>query len=108
MLSPEFIQKMKSKLEIEQAEVEKKIADLLKPEEALDNPDNEDLAQEATDDYLEESVMAVHKNVLEKINDALLRVKDGTYGRCLECGAKISEENLEKEPWAEHCTVCRR
>lgn len=108
MLNQEFIAKMAEKLEEEKAKIEQKIADLTKPEEPMDNPDNEELAQDAEEDILEESLLSVHKNILEKINDALYRTKDGTYGRCIECGAVISEEDLEKEPWAEHCRACRR
>ena len=108
MLDQEFIQKMKARLEKEKAAAEQKIADLEKPEEPMDNPDNEELAQDAEEDILEHSLLNVHKEVLERIEDALLRIQDGTYGRCVECGAIINPEDLEKEPWTEHCRQCRR
>jgi DnaK suppressor protein len=107
MLSQEFIQKMKLKLEEEKANVEKEIVDLKKPEEsASDNLNAEDIAQEATEDIVNESLTAIHKNILEKIDDALYRINDATYGRCLLCGKEVSEADLEKEPWAEHCEIC--
>jgi DnaK suppressor protein len=108
MLSQDFINKMQSRLLEEKAQVEAKIADLKKPEEPMDNPDIEDLSNDATEDILEEQLLAIHKNILTKIEDALLRIKDGTYGRCMICGAEISEEDLEKEPWAEHCRSCKK
>lgn len=108
MLSQEFLQKMKARLEDEQAAVENKIKELQAPEEALENPDEDDLGNDAQDDILSESLISVHKEILEKIEDALLRIKGGTYGVCLRCGASISEEALEAEPWAEHCSVCGR
>jgi DnaK suppressor protein len=108
MLNQEFIQKMKTRLEEEKAQVKKKMADLTKPEEPMDNPDNEEIAQDAEEDILEQSLLNVHKNILEKINDALYRIQDNTYGRCILCGAEISTEDLEKEPWAEHCRACRK
>jgi DnaK suppressor protein len=73
----------------------------------LDNPSQEDIAQDAAEDILEERLLNIHEDILEKINNALNRIKDKTYGRCIECGAEIKEEDLAKEPWAEHCEVCR-
>lgn len=108
MLDQEFINKMKARLEEEKAAVEKKIADLTRPEEPLDNPDNEELAQDAEEDILEQSLLNVHRDILEKINDAILRIQGDTYGRCIMCGAEITKEDLEKEPWADHCRVCKK
>lgn len=93
-------------MENEKAEVEKKISDLTRPEEQMDNPDMDDIAQDASEDYLEESLLHVHKQVLEKINEALDRIQQGSYGVCLACGAEITEAELELEPWAEHCSKC--
>jgi len=107
MLSQEFIQKMQRRLEEEKLKVEDKIAELTKPEEPVDNPNAEDLAQDATQDILEESLLSVHRDILEKIENAIARIKDGTYGKCLACGTKVSEEVLEKEPWVEHCQSCK-
>ncbi len=108
MLSQEFINKMQARLLEERERVEAEIKKLKTPEEPMDNPDIEDLSNDATEDLLEEQLLAVHKNILAKIDDALLRIKDGTYGRCLICGAEISEEDLAKEPWAEHCRSCKK
>ena len=107
MLSQEFIQKMKLKLEAEKKVVEQKIKRLKKPEPPMDNPDVEDIANDATEDILEEKLLDVHEDILEKINIALTRIKDNAYGRCVQCGAEIKEEDLIKEPWAEHCGVCK-
>lgn len=108
MLSQNFIEKMKARLLEEKTQVEAKIADLRKPEEPMDNPDIEDLSDDATEDLLQEQLLSVHKKIAEQIEDALLRIKDGTYGRCMICGAEIGEEDLEKEPWAEHCRGCKK
>jgi len=106
MLSQDFIQKMKTKLKEERKAVAKKNLKLKKPEVDEDNPDFDDLGHDATDDILEESLLSVHEGILEKIDNALGRITDGTYGVCLKCGKSISQEDLAKEPWAEHCRVC--
>ena len=106
MLNQEFIKNMKIRLEEKKEEVEKKIANLAKPEAQMDNPSTEDIAQDAADDILEESLLSVHKRILEKINEALEKIKNNTYGLCAKCAGAISEEDLGKEPWAEYCGEC--
>jgi len=104
MLDKEFIQKMKQRLEEEKADVEQKIADLTKPEKPMDNPELDDLAQDAAEDILEESSLAAFELVLEKINAALERIKNEKYGICVKTGKEISKEALEEEPWADQIT----
>ena len=65
-----------------------------------------DRSQEATENILHEQLLAVHTNVLDKINEALERIQNGTYGKCIACGINISEDILKKEPWTEHCVNC--
>ncbi|MFV1997510.1 MAG: TraR/DksA family transcriptional regulator [Acidiferrobacterales bacterium] len=43
---------------------------------------------------------------LARIATALLRVDEGEYGYCLNCGELISLERLEIDLSAEHCVVC--
>ncbi|MFA4834386.1 MAG: hypothetical protein WC619_06170 [Patescibacteria group bacterium] len=106
MLNKEFIQKMKIKLEEERKAVAEKILKLKKPEVDEDNPDFDDIGHDASEDILEESLLSVHEEILEKIDGALGRITDGTYGVCLKCGKNIDKEDLAKEPWAEHCSLC--
>ena len=107
MLSQEFIQKMKVKLEEEKSQVEAKIKKYSSPERPMDNPDLDDLGQDSSQDMLEESLVDVHENILAKINNALDKITAGTYGTCETCNTEIPEEDLEKLPWAKHCRKCR-
>jgi len=43
----------------------------------------------------------------KKIEEALLRIKDGTYGQCLDCGQYIGAKRLEVRPTAELCIDCK-
>jgi YteA family regulatory protein len=46
----------------------------------------------------------IHANdELEKVDNALKAIEDGTYGQCEECGGDIPYERLEAVP---HTTVC--
>jgi YteA family regulatory protein len=41
------------------------------------------------------------------VEDALAKIDRGTYGRCDECGAKISLERLEAVPFTTKCRDCK-
>jgi YteA family regulatory protein len=44
---------------------------------------------------------------LAKINEALTRIDEGTYGTCRHCGAGIPEERLDAVPEAVLCKACQ-
>ncbi|NTU98852.1 hypothetical protein HGA64_02510 [Candidatus Falkowbacteria bacterium] len=106
MYSEDSLQELTRRLEEEKVAVEQEIKKLSEPEETVDNPSAEDLANDATEDIIEESLLKVHKEILNRIEDALSRTKDGTFGRCIECGTLIKMEDLRREPWIEYCEKC--
>ena len=44
---------------------------------------------------------------LHHLNEALDRIKDGTYGKCRSCGNDISKSRLEAVPNATQCIKCK-
>jgi DnaK suppressor protein len=42
-------------------------------------------------------------DILAAVRDALLRIDDGSYGTCLDCGKAIEESRLKAVPWARYC-----
>lgn len=44
---------------------------------------------------------------LEEVQDALVRVDKGTYGKCVQCGNDIPAERLEAIPAASLCITCK-
>lgn len=42
---------------------------------------------------------------LRRIDMALEKVEDGTYGHCEDCDEEIGMKRLENQPWAELCIV---
>lgn len=42
-----------------------------------------------------------------KVEEALLRIKEGIYGICRECAGEISQKRLEARPTAELCIECK-
>jgi DnaK suppressor protein len=43
---------------------------------------------------------------LKKVDDALNKIKNGSYGTCSECEQPIPEARLEVVPFAEYCVNC--
>ena len=41
------------------------------------------------------------------IDEALERIVDGTYGKCIDCGEPVSEDRLEAVPHARLCINCK-
>jgi DnaK suppressor protein len=48
------------------------------------------------------------RKLLVKIQEALKRIDDGTFGTCQECGEEISESRLKARPVATLCVDCKR
>jgi YteA family regulatory protein len=47
------------------------------------------------------------KIMLMKVNHALDKIKEGTYGICERCGKPIGEERLEAAPYTTLCIDCK-
>ncbi len=47
--------------------------------------------------------LSTHRETLIKIDTALRKLNEGTYGICEECGEEISEERLKIMPFAIYC-----
>lgn len=45
--------------------------------------------------------------ILQSINDALFRLKEGTYGTCARCGEPIHAERLDAVPHTRFCSACQ-
>jgi DnaK suppressor protein len=76
--------------------------------EARDSGDDE--VRDSTDDATAQQGSAealeqvtLESQTLEEVEDALKRVADGTYGKCIVCGREIPEARLKAIPWTPYC-----
>ena len=53
------------------------------------------------------SLMEMRNRRRQSIDEALNRLRDGTYGMCAECGVEISEKRLKAVPFAKLCVECQ-
>jgi len=57
-------------------------------------------------DDIEFALIQMKSETLNKIDAALRRLEDGSYGDCFECGEEISEARLRALPFAVRCKDC--
>lgn len=55
---------------------------------------------------IEFALIQMKAETLNKINEALSRLEEGTYGHCFECGDEIAEARLRALPFAVRCKDC--
>jgi RNA polymerase-binding protein DksA len=64
------------------------------------------MADVATDMYDREfnlSLASYEREIVQKIDAALMRIVKGTYGLCIKSGKRIPEARLKAIPYAEYC-----
>jgi len=67
------------------------------------------MADIGTDNFEQEFTLSLMQNdegTLERIEAALERIEDGTYGQCEECGSRIPKARLGALPYATLCVKC--
>ena len=52
------------------------------------------------------SILENTRDILAKVQDALSRIEDGTYGTCDVCGEAIPVARLEALPYTKLCVTC--
>lgn len=57
-------------------------------------------------DEIEFALIQMKSETLNKIEEALRRLDEATYGYCFECGEEISEKRLRALPFAVRCKDC--
>jgi DnaK suppressor protein len=69
-----------------------------------------DLADKAANSYTKEFLFGqtdTDRSTLQLIEDALSRIREGSYGECASCGNEIQQKRLEAVPWTRHCIICQ-
>jgi DnaK suppressor protein len=67
-----------------------------------------DTATETVEREIGNTLEEHDERLIVAIDAALGRIEDGTYGKCVNCGAQIPVERLEAMPWATLCIDCKR
>jgi DnaK suppressor protein len=111
MLTKEDIEKFKDRLLKEKLQI---LSDVLGEELSLKyffsqvEGDIADRAQDLYENQVLASLSGLQRETIDKINEALRRIEEGTYGKCASCGADIEIERLEAIPYAILCSACSK
>ncbi len=76
----------------------------------VDKDSIKDVVDAASDELDKAFVMRIRDRelkLIKKIDEALKRIEDGSYGICEECGCDIEEKRLSARPVATMCIACK-
>jgi DnaK suppressor protein len=62
-----------------------------------------DVAVDVVEMQQKQAILIHDQALLQEVDDALARIENGTYGRCIVCGRAIPQKRLEAIPWAARC-----
>jgi len=69
-----------------------------------------DVADRAANSYTKEFLFSQSSNerqILNMVEGALGRIREGSFGECISCGEEINPKRLEAVPWTRHCIACQ-
>lgn len=69
-----------------------------------------DAEEQSVNDFVQDvdlALMQMKSETLKKIDQALLRLEEGTYGVCQECEKEIAPARLRALPFAALCRECQ-
>ena len=72
--------------------------------------DTQDVADQAVASYQKEFLFSQGTNghaQMQLVRQALVRLEDGTFGECQQCGQAIGTKRLEALPWTPYCISCQ-
>ena len=75
-----------------------------------DEEATQDIADKAANSYTKEFLFHQsddNRRMLQLVNEALERLKNGSYGVCVACHEEVQVKRLEAVPWARHCIECQ-
>ena len=75
-----------------------------------DEEGTQDVADKAANSYTKEFLFHQsdeNRRALQLVNEAIERVRNGSYGQCVACNEEVQQKRLEAVPWARHCIECQ-
>lgn len=68
--------------------------------------DSKERAKQLEDNEVVDALGNEAREELKKITAAMIRLDEGEYGICVECGLPINEGRLQVYPYADECIDC--
>ena len=104
------LEQFKKKLEERQQELRRVVSRTEQDGRDADSEVAQDIADKAANSYNKEFLFHQSNNdrrLLQMVEGALARIREGNFGECISCGQEINPKRLEAVPWTRHCIECQ-
>jgi DnaK suppressor protein len=104
------LDQFKKRLEERQQTLRKAVSRTEEDGRIADQEAAQDIADRAANSYTKEFLFSQSNNerqLLQLVETALGRIREGTFGECESCGNEINAKRLEAVPWTRYCIACQ-
>ena len=104
------LESFKKRLETRQQELRRTVNRTQADGRSADEDTAQDIADRAASSYNKEFLFHQSNNdrqLLQMVEGALARIREGSFGECISCGKEINPNRLEAVPWTRHCIECQ-
>ena len=104
------VEQFKKRLETRQQELRRLVSRNVQDGRAADEQAAQDIADKAANSYTKEFLFHQSNNdrqLLQLVEEALGRIREGSYGECVNCGHELNAKRLEAVPWTRYCINCQ-
>ncbi len=104
------LEAFKKRLETRQQELRRMVSRTQQDGRSADEDTAQDIADKAASSYNKEFLFHQSNNdrqLLMMVENALARIREGSFGECISCGKEINPKRLEAVPWTRHCIECQ-
>jgi RNA polymerase-binding transcription factor len=104
------LEQFKKRLELRQVELRRMVSRTEQDGRTADDEATQDIADRAASSYNKEFLFHqsnTDRHLLNMVETALDRIRQGSFGECISCGKEINPKRLEAVPWTQHCIECQ-
>ena len=104
------LETFRKRLEERQLALRKTVSRTEEDGRIADQDTAQDIADRAASSYTKEFLFSQSNNdrqLLQMVETALLRIREGEFGECVSCGEEINAKRLEAVPWTRYCISCQ-
>jgi len=104
------LEAFRKRLETRQQELRRMVTRTQQDGRNADEDTAQDIADKAASSYNKEFLFHqsnADRQLLQMVEAALARLREGNFGECIACGREINAKRLEAVPWTRHCIECQ-
>ena len=104
------LETFRKRLEARQQDLRRAVSRTQQDGRSADEDTAQDIADKAASSYNKEFLFHqsnADRQLLQMVESALARIREGNFGECISCGREINPKRLEAVPWTRHCIECQ-